>query len=142
LGEQGRLRPPADPARRRARAPAKRLIRKMGGSRSVPLQTLLNALTFARRGYHLTVNRPALQAKPPADNPGASPDPFRDNRALRSKRRRLLQPTPTGNNAPTLVKRLWLARRPFFCRTTVKRALQAATADARKPPTEFRPRLV
>ena len=27
LGDQGRLRPPADPARRRARAPAKRLIR-------------------------------------------------------------------------------------------------------------------
>jgi hypothetical protein len=29
-------------------APAKRLIRKMGGSRSPPLLTLLNALTFAR----------------------------------------------------------------------------------------------
>ena len=39
---------PADPVRRRARAPAKRLIRKMGGSRSVPLLTLPNALTFAR----------------------------------------------------------------------------------------------
>src|SRR3984893_9085926 len=37
LGEQGRLRPPADPARQRACAPAKRLIRKMGGSRSAPL---------------------------------------------------------------------------------------------------------
>jgi hypothetical protein len=47
LGEQGWLRPPADPARR-AFAPAKRLIRKMGGSRSAPLLTLLYALTFAR----------------------------------------------------------------------------------------------
>src|ERR1700730_15044957 len=47
LGEQGWLRPPADPARR-ACAPAKRLIRKMGGSRSAPLLTLLYALTFAR----------------------------------------------------------------------------------------------
>jgi hypothetical protein len=43
LGEQGWLRPPADPARR-ACAPAKRLIRKMGGSRSAPLLTLLYAL--------------------------------------------------------------------------------------------------
>jgi hypothetical protein len=47
LREQGWLRPPADPARR-ACAPAKRLIRKMGGSRSAPLLTLLYALTFAR----------------------------------------------------------------------------------------------
>src|SRR5580700_2069978 len=48
LGEQGQLRPPADPARRRACAPAKRLIRKTGGSRSAPLLTLLYPLTFAR----------------------------------------------------------------------------------------------
>ena len=51
LGEQGWLRPPADPARR-AFAPAKRLIRKMGGSRSAPLLTLLYALTFARWSRH------------------------------------------------------------------------------------------
>jgi hypothetical protein len=52
LGEQGLLRPPADPARQRACAPAKRLIRKMGGSRSAPLLTLLYALTFARWSRH------------------------------------------------------------------------------------------
>src|SRR5580693_1164532 len=52
LSEQGRLRPPADPARQRACAPAKRLIRKMGGSRSAPLLTLLYALTFARWSRH------------------------------------------------------------------------------------------
>ena len=40
----------------------------------------------------------SVQAKPPADNPGASPDPLWDNRALRSKRRRLLQPTPILHN--------------------------------------------
>ena len=35
---------------------------------------------------------PRFQAKPPADNPGAPPDPLWDNRALRSKHGRLLQP--------------------------------------------------
>src|SRR3984893_18192890 len=52
LGEQGRLRPPADPARQRACVPAKRLIRKMGGSRSAPLLTLRYALTFALWSRH------------------------------------------------------------------------------------------
>jgi hypothetical protein len=52
LGEQGRPRPPADRARRRACAPAKRLIRKSGGSRSAPLLTLLYALTVARWSRH------------------------------------------------------------------------------------------
>ena len=47
LGEQGRLRPPADPARRRASARRQKADPQMGGSQSAPLLTLLKPSTVA-----------------------------------------------------------------------------------------------
>jgi hypothetical protein len=47
---------------------------------------------------------PRFQAKPPPIIRGLHQIPIWDNRALRSKRGRLLQPAPTVNNVSTMVK--------------------------------------
>jgi hypothetical protein len=65
LSEQGRLRSPANRPDSGACAPAKRLIRKMGGSRSAPLLTLLlYALTFA---HWMPTARPRREAVPASE---------------------------------------------------------------------------